>query len=92
MSRCIPVGTCIFCGNAPAQLPSYGYCVACQQAGIPGTPGSHYPRCGVCSRYHAPIVGEIYRYNDDPKNTRCYENDECDDERDDEREKRHKRN
>lgn len=81
MSRCIPVGTCIFCGNAHAQLPSYGYCVACQQAGIPGTPGSHYPRCGVCSRYHAPIVGE-------PKNTRCYENDECDDER----EKRHKRN
>lgn len=89
MSRCIPVGTCIFCGIRPAQLPSYGYCVACQQAGIPGTPGSYYPRCGVCSRYHAPIFGEIYRYNDDePKNTRCYENDECDDER----EKRHKRN
>lgn len=52
--HCFPVGTCIFCGQNPAQLPSFGYCTICQQAGIPSNPGSKYSKCYKCKRFHAP--------------------------------------
>ena len=59
MPWCNPPSICLFCIRNPRISSGIGYCEQCRDAGIPGNPGSHYPKCEYCNRYHAPHVLEF---------------------------------
>lgn len=45
---------CKFCQVRPPQLNlGKGYCVECENAGVPGE-ASHLPKCAICEHRHTP--------------------------------------